>query len=55
MQNIRSFFNPENLLNPGKIFPQPSRCVESKIGQIPKNRQSLDEPKMIVNKSGISV
>ena len=30
MQNIRLFFNPKNLLNPGKIFPQPGLCVEVK-------------------------
>ncbi|WP_156291077.1 FAD-linked oxidase C-terminal domain-containing protein [Oceanobacillus salinisoli] len=28
--NIRAVFNPENLLNPGKLFPQPGRCVEVK-------------------------
>ncbi|MCF3944713.1 FAD-linked oxidase C-terminal domain-containing protein [Oceanobacillus alkalisoli] len=26
--NIRNVFNPEDLLNPGKLFPQPGRCVE---------------------------
>jgi len=55
MQNLRAFFNPENLLNPGKIFPQPSRCVESKIGQISKKKQSLNKQKMISTKSGITV
>ena len=55
MQNVRAFFNPENLLNPGKIFPQPSRCMETKIGSIPKERQNLNEPRMIASKSGISV
>ncbi|WP_019120910.1 FAD-linked oxidase C-terminal domain-containing protein [Brevibacillus massiliensis] len=25
---IRSVFNPENLLNPDKLFPKPSRCAE---------------------------
>lgn len=28
--NIRAVFNPEELLNPGKLFPQPGRCVEIK-------------------------
>lgn len=28
--NIRSVFNPEDLLNPGKLFPQPGRCAEIK-------------------------
>jgi glycolate oxidase len=27
---IRSVFNPWNLLNPDKMFPQPSRCIEVK-------------------------
>lgn len=27
---IRDVFNPENLLNPDKLFPTPSRCVEMK-------------------------
>ncbi|WP_308425624.1 FAD-linked oxidase C-terminal domain-containing protein, partial [Oceanobacillus indicireducens] len=26
--NIRNVFNPKDLLNPGKLFPQPGRCVE---------------------------
>jgi glycolate oxidase len=28
MQKVRSVFNPQNLCNPGKIFPTPGRCVE---------------------------
>jgi glycolate oxidase len=28
--NIREVFNPENLLNAGKLFPSPGRCVEIK-------------------------
>ena len=28
--NIREVFNPKDLLNPGKLFPQPGRCVEVK-------------------------
>jgi glycolate oxidase len=28
MQNVRAVFNPQNLCNPGKIFPTPGRCVE---------------------------
>ncbi len=28
--NIREVFNPQDLLNPGKLFPQPGRCVEVK-------------------------
>ncbi len=55
MQNFRVFFNPENLLNPGKIFPQPSRCAESKIGHISKGKDRLNGPKMIASKSGITV
>lgn len=27
---IRQVFNPDNLLNPGKMFPQPGRCAEVK-------------------------
>ncbi|WP_240420029.1 FAD-linked oxidase C-terminal domain-containing protein [Paenibacillus periandrae] len=27
---IRDVFNPDNLCNPGKIFPKPARCVELK-------------------------
>jgi glycolate oxidase len=27
---IRGVFNPDNLCNPGKIFPKPARCVELK-------------------------
>lgn len=29
---IRDVFNPQNLLNPDKMFPQPSRCAEVRIG-----------------------
>lgn len=28
--NIRAVFNPEDLLNPGKLFPTPGRCAEIK-------------------------
>jgi glycolate oxidase len=28
MQKVRRAFNPDNLCNPGKIFPTPGRCVE---------------------------
>ena len=28
--NIREIFNPHNLLNAGKLFPTPGRCVEIK-------------------------
>jgi len=28
--NIREVFNPKNLLNAGKLFPTPGRCVEMK-------------------------
>ena len=41
MQNVRTFFNPENLLNPGKLFPQPGRCAESKSGNPPKRNCSF--------------
>lgn len=30
MKRVRDVFNPDNLLNPGKIFPQPGRCAEVK-------------------------
>jgi glycolate dehydrogenase FAD-linked subunit len=28
MQQVRTVFNPQNLCNPGKVFPTPGRCVE---------------------------
>jgi glycolate oxidase len=28
MQKVREVFNPQNLCNPGKIFPTPGRCAE---------------------------
>jgi glycolate dehydrogenase FAD-linked subunit len=28
MQRVRTVFNPQNLCNPGKVFPMPGRCVE---------------------------
>src|ERR687892_43005 len=28
MQHVRTAFNPQNLCNPGKVFPTPGRCVE---------------------------
>ncbi len=28
---VRTVFNPRDLLNPGKIFPNPSRCAETKV------------------------
>ncbi|MFS8630308.1 MAG: FAD-binding oxidoreductase, partial [Bacillales bacterium] len=37
--DIRDVFNPKNLLNAGKLFPTPGRCVEVKREQ--KQRQSL--------------
>jgi len=55
MQNVRAFFNPENLLNPGKIFPQPGRCAESKSGTPPQQASALNKPKMVASKSGIAV
>ena len=55
MQNVRTFFNPENLLNPGKLFPQPGRCAESKSGTPPRNATVLDKSKMVASKSGIAV
>jgi glycolate oxidase len=30
MQQVREAWNPHQLLNPGKLFPQPGRCVEIK-------------------------
>jgi glycolate oxidase len=28
MQKVRAVFDPENVCNPGKVFPTPGRCVE---------------------------
>jgi glycolate oxidase len=28
MQKVREVFNPDNICNPGKVFPTPGRCVE---------------------------
>ena len=55
MQDVRRFFNPENLLNPGKIFPRPGRCAESKIGNPPRIEDFTDKPKIVKSKSGIVV
>ena len=55
MKNVRDFFNPENLLNPGKIFPQPGRCAESKSGTSPIHKSALNKPKLVAAKSGIAV
>jgi len=55
MQNVRMFFNPEDLLNPGKLFPQPGRCAESKRGTSPKSIADLDKTKIVAAKSGIAV
>jgi FAD/FMN-containing dehydrogenases len=55
MQNIRTFFNPENLLNPGKLFPQPGRCAESKSGTPPKGTAVVDKTKIVAAKTGIAV
>jgi glycolate oxidase len=30
MQQVREAWNPRQLLNPGKLFPQPGRCAEVK-------------------------
>ena len=30
MQQVRNAWNPDQLLNPGKLFPQPGRCAEIK-------------------------
>lgn len=30
MQSVRNVFNPQQLFNPGKLFPQPGRCAEVK-------------------------
>ncbi|HXR65907.1 MAG TPA: FAD-linked oxidase C-terminal domain-containing protein [Ktedonobacteraceae bacterium] len=30
MQQVREAWNPQQLLNPGKLFPQPGRCAEVK-------------------------
>ena len=55
MQNVRVFFNPENLLNPGKIFPHPGRCAESKAGTPPPNLSAVNKTKLVAAKSGIAV
>ena len=31
MLDVRAVFNSNNFLNPGKIFPNPSRCAETKL------------------------
>jgi glycolate oxidase len=28
MQKVRAVFDPDNICNPGKVFPTPGRCVE---------------------------
>jgi glycolate oxidase len=33
MQQVRAAWNPDELLNPGKLFPQPGKCAE--IKQLP--------------------
>ena len=40
--NIREVFNPENLLNAGKLFPTPSRCAEIKRDL--KDKQTAGRP-----------
>ena len=55
MQHIRTFFNPENLLNPGKLFPHPGRCAESKNRNSPKETVVLDKTKIVATKTGIAV
>ena len=53
MIRVREFFNPGELLNPGKIFPQPGRCVEVKHhAAIP---EGIEKPRMVAAKSGIAV
>jgi len=55
MQNLRAFFNPENLLNPGKIFPRPGRCAESKNGKPPRVLDLVEKSKIVKSKSGIKI
>tara|TARA_Y100001970_G_C14244947_1_gene867463 strand:+ start:2002 stop:3483 length:1482 start_codon:yes stop_codon:yes gene_type:complete len=55
MQNVRKFFNPENLLNPGKIFPLPGRCAEIKRLITQKKSNNSDKPNLVTSKSGIAV
>ena len=53
MIRVREFFNPGELLNPGKIFPQPGRCAEVKHpAAVPKG---MEKPRMVAAKSGIAV
>jgi glycolate oxidase len=40
--NIRDVFNPKNLLNAGKLFPTPGRCVEVKRNEKEKMKQFLE-------------
>jgi glycolate oxidase len=53
MIRVREFFNPGELLNPGKIFPQPGRCAEVKHpAAVP---EGMEKPRMVAAKSGIAV
>ena len=54
-EEIKDTFDSKNLLNPGKLFPQPGRCAESKSGNLPKETSVLDKTKIVAAKSGIAV
>ena len=42
MQWVRQCFNPQNLANPGKLFPTPRTCGESANVQRQTNHDKLD-------------
>ena len=53
MKRVRNFFNPDELLNPGKIFPHPGRCAEVKKQE--KAQTELDHTRIVAAKTGIAV
>ena len=53
MKRVRDFFNPDELLNPGKIFPNPGRCAEVKKQEMAQTE--LDHTRMVATKTGIAV
>ena len=53
MKRVRDFFNPDELLNPGKIFPSPGRCAEVKKQE--RTQTELDHTRMVASKTGIAV
>ena len=53
MKRVRDFFNPDELLNPGKIFPHPGRCAEVKKQE--RAQTEIDHTRMVATKTGIAV